>query len=224
MLNVKQTLLYNKYPEKLAIDELIVDGRDSCPWLGVQSFGHIVTGEFSDSFIKEHESERYHIRQGFHSTRGVKCISGKVIVVNCKVSNHGPLPNYVCEANDFSVRSENITTVVSKILKCLGAITKRHWSGYEFFGFHRKDVLKVLKVPNRNCDPFEDDTLKDILNIRVRNAGPTSNLKSKQAIDKRHGNADGRTNLSDPAVRSRNLHLFDEQPARRRVTITIRNR
>jgi len=34
------------------VDELYADGRDNCPWVGVQSFGHVVTGEFFDLFIK----------------------------------------------------------------------------------------------------------------------------------------------------------------------------
>lgn len=157
-----------------------------CPWIGVQCFGHVVSGEFSDAYIKEFNGARYNVRRGYISSRGVKCSTGKVFVVTCKVLLNGPLPNYVCEANENSIQSENITTAVSKILKSIGAVTLRHWSGYEFFGFHRKDVLNVLRLPDRNRDSFEDDRLLDIQNIRLRNAGPTDDLKSKQAIEKRN--------------------------------------
>ena len=171
------------------VNNLMADGRDNCPWIGVQSFGHVVTGEFSDCYVKDFNGQLYNVRRGFVSTRGVKCVNGKVFVVTCKVSSHGPLPSYVCEADEMSVSSENISTAVSNILKSVNAVTKRHWSGFEFFGFVRKDVLNVLRVPDR-CHDVEDNALQDIQNIRLRNAGPTGDLKSKQAIARRNSKID----------------------------------
>ena len=181
----------NEQARSVDVGEIMGAGEKDYCWLGIQSFGHIITGEFFDSFIKEHKGERYHhIRQGYISHMGVKCSTGEVRVITCRVSTFGPLPNYICESNDTSVKSECITTAVSQILGSVNAVTKRNWSGFEFFGFHRKDVFDVLKIHDRNTDTFEDERLQEILNIRLRNAGPTDNLKSKQAIDKRNSKID----------------------------------
>ena len=171
------------------VDTLLSESSDNCPWIGVQSFGHVVTGEFSENFIHEHDGIKYNIRRGYISTRGVKCLSGKTEVVTCKVALHGPLPKFICKCKDMSVASEDVGTALNLILNNLNAITKHHWSGYEFFGFHRKKVLNVLKLQSRNSQ-IEDEKLRDIQNIRLRNAGPTNDLKSKQAIERRNAKID----------------------------------
>ena len=50
-------------------------------------------------------------------------------------------------------------------------------------------VLNVLKLQSRNSQ-IEDEKLRDIQNIRLRNAGPTNDLKSKQAIERRNAKID----------------------------------
>ena len=59
-------------------------------------------------------------------------------------------------------------------------VSKRHYSGYEFFGFYRKDVLQHLTVPENYV--HESAVLKSISDIIKRNSGvKTSELVSKQA-------------------------------------------
>ena len=65
------------------------------------------------------------------------------------------------------------------------SICKKNWSGYEFFGLYRKDVMNVLTEHSKPKSNFEGP-LKDIGNIRHRNAGPTEHLSSKQAMDSRN--------------------------------------
>ena len=101
------------------------------------------------------------------------------------------MPIFICEAEESTVKSESITTSVSKILECVGAVTKRNWSGFEFFGFYRVDVLKTLTKINdkKNCYNNEG-VLRDVQNIRNRNAGPTNEMKLKQAINNRNKKID----------------------------------
>ena len=82
------------------------------------------------------------------------------------------------------------TNSVRKILETIGSVSKKNWSGYEFFGFHRKDVQKVLKKSEKALEIFDELALKDVHNIVVRNAGPTSQLKSKQAMSNRNSKID----------------------------------
>ena len=71
------------------------------------------------------------------------------------------------------------------ILEAIGCISKRNSSGYDFFGFYRKEVMDILSERVKLTSNF-DGPLKDIANIRHRNAGPTENLSSKQAIRSRN--------------------------------------
>ena len=71
----------------------------------------------------------------------------------------------------------------------------RNRSGYEFFGFNRSDVLKVIMAPitsysdpivakkslNQKSTPDLDPILMKLDSIRDRNAGPTSTLQIKKS-------------------------------------------
>ena len=55
------------------------------------------------------------------------------------------------------------------VLEAIGSVSKRNWSGYDFFGFYRKDVMDILSKQ-----------------VKLSNAGPTENLSSKQAMNSRN--------------------------------------
>jgi len=53
-----------------------------------------------------------------------------------------PLPKLLCRAEDKEISTGCITTTVNLMLKELNAVSKKKFSGYEFFGFYRKKSLK----------------------------------------------------------------------------------
>ena len=73
------------------------------------------------------------------------------------------------------------------MLSQIKAVTKRHWSGFEFFGLYRAEILKIIEKVTVNVD---DSSLREIQNVRCRNAGPTSELKSKKSMDNRNKKID----------------------------------
>ena len=83
--------------------------------------------------------------------------------------------------------SLSISDVVSSALKQLGVTATRRWSGYDFFGLTRSDVVSQITYMQDNLvlDTSSNEKSKqakvisDIVNVRSRNAGPTSNLCSK---------------------------------------------
>ena len=173
----------NVFIQKSEVEE--VEFEDNCTWLGVYCYGERVTGEFSRLYEKTYKNTTFYLRHGFTSTRAVKCQDEheKSVLVTCKVLASGPTPQFICETNNSSVQSDNITVAVSQMLSQIKAITKKHWSGFEFFGFYRADIMKILE---KVVEKVDNSLLKDIANIRGRNGGPTSNLKSKKSKEKRN--------------------------------------
>ena len=166
--------------------------QDHITWLGVQSYGEKVLGEFSRLYEKTYKNKTLLLRDGFTSIRGVVC-EDKTVLVTCKILASGPTPLFVTQTDDHFVESENITIAVSSMLSQVKAITTTHWSGYEFFGLYRANVMKVLEKVTVNVD---ESSLREIKNVRSRNAGPTSHLKSKKSIEKRNEKIDDVVNYA----------------------------
>ena len=89
-----------------------------------------------------------------------------------------------------------MSKVVKEALLKLGISSTRRWSGYDFFGITRSDVISYFEealhgedVTTSDDDDVEVKTLpkvlKTVLDIRHRNAGPTSSL-SKRAQKERN--------------------------------------
>ena len=156
---------------------------ENCEW---QKLGERVNGEYSPFYIKEHQGQEYYIHDGYVANRGVRCSPGNHVLATCIVKAQGSMPQYICEGNGISIQTDNITTTVQKFLKQVFCVSQGNWSGYEFFGFYRKDVFSLLKKKSVNKLQVDNTPLHDIVNIRNRNAGPTNQLKSKQSILKRN--------------------------------------
>ena len=183
--------------ENVSLEHYLTGASDLCPWLGVRQFGRAIAGQFAHSFERSFNEKKYFLRDGYTAQRGIKCEDGKSVLVTCKVLANGStsMPLFVCEAEGITVKCDNVTTSVSRILQSFKAITKRHWSGFEFFGFHRADVLRSLSLKNDELKRLTGDhQLQQIQNIRSRNAGPTSELKSKSGMKKRNDKIDGIVN------------------------------
>lgn len=90
--------------------------KEKCSWLRVQSFGEIVTGEFSSFYEREHNGVFYLLRDGYVAYHGVKTKAGNHVLVKCKVAANGTLPLFICEAEDHYIETENVGTTVRMIL------------------------------------------------------------------------------------------------------------
>ena len=90
--------------------------KEKCSWLRVQSFGEIVTGEFSSFYEREHNGVFYLLRDGYVAYHGVKNKAGNHVLVKCKVTANGTLPLFICEAEDHYIETENVGTTVRMIL------------------------------------------------------------------------------------------------------------
>lgn len=90
----------------------------------------------------------------------------------------------------INVSNKDIGIVVGEVFSELKINKRKNWSGVEFFGLDRSEVIDITskppKIPN---DPSEEldnvndyseiSVLNDAYQIRRRNAGPTSNLCPK---------------------------------------------
>lgn len=157
-------------------------------WLGVQTFGKVVVGEFSSFYERYKDGVRYLLRDGYTAHRGVETKEGKHVLVTCKIKANGTLPLFICETEKQVVETENISKTVTLILNHIGPVGTKNWSGQEFFGFYYKEVFSALSHPEKlNQNRFaEDKPLQDIVSIRHRNAGPTEDFKRKKSADNRN--------------------------------------
>ena len=161
--------------------------HENFTWLGVKHLGNIVTGQFSSFFIREYQGKSFQLPDGYISIHAVKCGS-KFEEVTCKVKAVGSSPEFTCEIETKSIifTEHCVSKVVTQVLNFIQCSGKRKWSGYDFFGFYRNDVLKSLYVNTCIMAKRLDAPLQSVANIRSRNGGPTGELKSKQAKDKRN--------------------------------------
>ena len=109
--------------------------------------------------------------------------------LHCKIENKDGQPLFTCIFTiepEFSVSSLKISVIVKTALQKLNVTASRRWSGFDFFGLTRSDVIALIEA-KQNVVPVENESeveplpkiLKDVLNVRHRNAGPTSNLCQK---------------------------------------------
>ena len=81
-----------------------------------------------------------------------------------------------------------MSQTVNKLLKDLNITDTRRWSGVDFFGLTRSDVRQHMKVKlqeensKTNAKHKKNELpsiIKDVLNTKRRNAGPTKDLCEK---------------------------------------------
>ncbi|XP_066925516.1 uncharacterized protein [Clytia hemisphaerica] len=174
-------------------------------WLDVVEWG---IRKDHPAFIKntgrKQDSKKIYLQPGYHALRTIKLVSGEMMTVNLKIKEEDNKPKYVISSEHDEICEESfiISTCLSNFLDKAKAVrTKKNWSGFEFFGMQRTDVQRKLVAEldehlEGYCpgeiseDDGGDDTnhaqliksqplMKNILNIRKRNAGPTSSLCPK---------------------------------------------
>ena len=170
-------------------------------WLGVTCFGENVEGEFELFYQYIHKNKRIFIPDGYVSNWCVKYHKDGGIgnkLVNCKVTAQHSIPIYTCTVEMVKFSSSVISTAVVKALKHANTVGVKKWSGYNFFGFHNNIVVKKLEVCSvkEKGKIVKEKTLSNIQKILQRKGGPTSEMKSKQAMQQRNDKINAVVELS----------------------------
>ena len=94
------------------------------------------------------------------------------------------MPIYTCTVDKINFSSSVISTAVVKALKHVNTVGVKKWSGYKFFGFHNSVVVKKLEVTSTKemVKNVKEKSLVDVQKSFQRKGGPTSEMKSKQAM------------------------------------------
>ena len=136
---------------------------------------------------------------GYEIIRQVKLLNNKCIDLHMKIekSDNGPIFQIFTKSDPLiEIAGSKISQVMKKAFSELKLTVKKKWSGYEFFGLTRSEVLQVItkhptmlsttlsrseesKSSSSKVRKVDEVILKDISNIRRRNAGPTGNLSAK---------------------------------------------
>lgn len=139
-----------------------------------------------------------YIRPGYHSCRSVNLGVDHSIKLNWKIEkgDNGPIYRAYTEEDPLvDISSTIIGSCVNKALQALGVNSKKHWSGFEYFGFMKSDFMEKLTqidLPTGYCnndndfvsedhnkDVNKDTILQKLHNVRKRNGGTTSSLCPK---------------------------------------------
>lgn len=161
-------------------------------WLGVDCYG---TNK-SDMTHKIGEKEVY-IPDGFQSRTQIAINHENtltLIVVTCKVDHNNCFP-FICSADSVQFISNNPTSSMKLIFEHFKFKTSKNLSGYEFFGFHQKEVINKLSL-KQSIPTLLNPALIDIINIQRRNAGPTSDMTSQRNQDLRNKKIHNMVNVS----------------------------
>lgn len=171
-----------------------VCNKRQATWFGVISFGTMVLGE---KYVVKLGESSLRLQPGYESLRSIKLAEDKEIMLHCKVDlDHLQNIIFKCFTTDEPVIAiENVspTVAVKNAFAALGVITKKKWSGYDFFGFMKQEVINGLcpnKIEVEDLAKVQKKETNDVfkvgMQIRARNAGETSGLKHNKSITARN--------------------------------------
>lgn len=163
-------------------------------WLGVIHFGRQILDD--PEFIKILGKTRCYIRPGYHCQRSIKLVNETFITLNLKIEeiDHHPVYRAYTEEEPFiNISSPSISKCTKEALQVLAVTSKKHWTGFEYFGFMKSQVMERLTQidkPNdysfqdedkdsESEDLYNDEILQTLHNVRKRNAGATRSLCPK---------------------------------------------
>ena len=174
-------------------EQLLHRKNSSTSWLGVISIG-----EVKKSHFRQVGSQMIFLPIGYVAARTISVPSASnidddksVITIHCKISELNGNINFSC-TESMSDRllgsSLNPSEAVRQTLKKLKVTATRRWSGLDFFGLTRKDVINFVNSKSRNEECPQKDLhsppnklMKELMNVRHRNAGPTHSLLSEKS-------------------------------------------
>ena len=114
--------------------------------------------------------------------------------IYCKIREGETGPEFCCQSGEVSTISIKPTPAIREMFEKLGISLTRNWSGYEFFGFNKPEVLSVIACPKadyfdpentvndgsktkrKRVDANNYPALERVAAIEARNAGKTSEL------------------------------------------------
>ena len=180
--------------EKIMMPNSISATRQAS-WFGVITFG---TPNYDKKYLCSFGGRSFRLQSGYEALRNMIIDNGKEVIVHCKIdSDIGENIIFKCFSTDepvFSIESKRPTELVRMLYAHLNISTKKKWSGYEFFGFMKPDVLNILTAkptePSKHSKlhkaDIDHEVLKLGMKVRSRNAGETSSLKHNKSIKKRN--------------------------------------
>ena len=164
-----------------------------CSWLGVVSYGTAINCD-SLLYIKTIGSVKCCIQPGYEAQRLLKLNDVNVVItMKIEKSDNGPVYQIVVSDLLIDCKSLHSSSVVKDAFSKLNYISSKNWSGFQFFGLGRSEVINMTSCPIIKFQTPSFDNIKqknnsvivDLLNIRKRGAGKTSSL-SKKAIKSRN--------------------------------------
>ena len=184
---IKMAAFKNKNDIKSRDTRTMVDNKVN-DTLQFVSLGDVNFCNGLNAFIVQVGSKQIYVPPGFESVRNVKLNDNSSVPLHCKVEQADGEPLFTCvttEKPEFSVSSFKISAVVRTALKKLDITASRRWPGCDFFGLTRSDIFAQMESKqNVFCEEKEKEgsfsnILKDVLNVRHRDAGPTHSLCRK---------------------------------------------
>ena len=159
-------------------------------WFGVVNFG---TPNYDPKYSCNFGGSSFRLQSGYEALRCIKLPDEKEVILHCKIEEENNFIMYKCFTEDnplIQCKNLNPTSVVKEAFKLLGVDTKKKWSGYDFFGFLKSDVLNILTCPkikqSKKKKTNIDHVFKLGMQVRARNAGETSSLKNTKSIKNRN--------------------------------------
>ena len=161
-----------------------------CSWTGIVSYGTALPGN-PLFYTKLISGIVYRLQPGYEAIRTLYLGDGEQLQVKLRIIDNNSVPNFTADINTSPVTklsSANVNDLVTLVFKSIDVVVKKKWSGYEFFGFMKPDVLSELtkdtsetkKKQQQKAKPVElAQVLKSIENIAHRNAGPTGDLSAR---------------------------------------------
>ena len=189
--------------KNFALDDNDSTCSDKFLWIGVKNFGK----------VGPNRHNAVPLFDGFQSQRMVLCKDDegrKVLkLVNCQViiqqnvDSEDSECGFMCSLEDGAdfIEDSEVSVAVNTLLKKINCVGTKHWSGYEFFGFTKPDVVQTLqkmvdetsslatpaaKKAESKQKKKKKDILENVENILNRNAGPTKDLSRKEYKDARN--------------------------------------
>ena len=160
-------------------------------WFDVANFG---TPNYDPKFSCKFGRSSFRLQPGYEALRCISLPNEKEVILHCKIEegNANSIIYKCITVEDPIIQCEGpkATVVVKEALRLLGVQTKKKWSGYDFFGFMKPDVLNVLNKPEAKQSKIRkvevDHVFRLGMQIRSRNAGETSSLKNAKSIKSRN--------------------------------------
>ena len=177
-------LLGNQQKERVNVDclqnlDLADNSRDDIPklqdgfigsrsaFLGVVDFGDLE----KDFVLKTSGVHTFKVPAGYHAKRSIRLKGGKYCIVSCMVKMFEGGMLYSCKTYDPELQFYATTPskVVTELFSKIDRDGCRIWSGYDFFGFLRAEVLSKLEVldTNQNLPDSDNNQEDDVENDNV---------------------------------------------------------